>query len=102
MLSPYAGSDSKGMLLLDSEMLIEIGQKAMPAGISLAVHAIGDRANREVLNGYAQLQKDGFALHSFLEAKDRTRPIDQPGGYSQTCAIGYNSSHAAHSCGFRP
>ena len=32
ILSPYSGSDSKGMLLLDSEMLIEIGQKAMPRG----------------------------------------------------------------------
>lgn len=60
MLSPYAGSDSKGMLLLESEMLIEIGQKALPAGLSLAVHAIGDKANREVLNGYAQLEEGGF------------------------------------------
>ena len=55
MLAPYEGSNSTGMLLLDSEDIIETGQKAMSAGISLAVHAIGDRANREVLNGYAQL-----------------------------------------------
>ena len=61
MLSPYAGSESTGMLFLDSEMLVEIGQKAMSAGISLAVHAIGDRANHEVLNGYAQLQECGFS-----------------------------------------
>ncbi|MDP2965462.1 MAG: amidohydrolase [Pelolinea sp.] len=55
MLAPYEGSNSTGMLLLNSEDIIETGQKAMSAGISLAIHAIGDRANREVLNGYAQL-----------------------------------------------
>ncbi len=61
VLTNYLGSDNKGMLLLDSEMIIEIGQKAMSAGISLAVHAIGDRANREVLNGYAQLKQGGYS-----------------------------------------
>jgi len=69
MLSPYAGSDSKGMLFLDSEMLIDIGQKAMQSGISLAVHAIGDRANREVLNGYAHLSEGGFARMPFLNPR---------------------------------
>jgi predicted amidohydrolase YtcJ len=60
MLAPYEGSSSTGMLLLDSESIFETGQKAMAAGISLAVHAIGDRANREVLNGYAQLFENKF------------------------------------------
>ena len=82
MLSPYAESDSKGMLFLDSEMLIEIGQKAMPAGISLAVHAIGDRANREVLNGYAQLHKGGFtripSLKPRIEHVQLISPEDIP------------------------
>lgn len=80
MLSPFAGSESNGMLFLDSEMLIEIGQKAMPAGISLAVHAIGDRANREVLNGYAQLQMDGLlhipSLKPRIEHVQLVRPED--------------------------
>lgn len=82
MLSPYAGSESKGMLFLDSEMLIEIGQKAMSAGISLAVHAIGDRANREVLNGYAQLKEDGFislpSLNPRIEHVQLISPDDIP------------------------
>ena len=69
MLSPYAGSESKGMLFIDSEVLMEIGQKAMPAGISLAVHAIGDRANREILNGYAQLREGGFTQLPFLKPR---------------------------------
>ena len=57
MLAPYAGLDSNGMLLLDSEEIIEIGQKALAAGISLAVHAIGDRANREVLKAMRNFTK---------------------------------------------
>jgi predicted amidohydrolase YtcJ len=69
MLEPYEGSNSTGMLFLDCEDIIETGQKAMSAGISLAVHAIGDRANREVLNGYAQLFKDQYFLKAALRPR---------------------------------
>ena len=60
MLAPYESTNSTGMLLLDNEDIIETGQKALTAGIGLAVHAIGDRANREVLNGYTQLYENQF------------------------------------------
>jgi hypothetical protein len=60
MLEPYEGSDSLGMLFLTSTELVDIGRKAMGAGISLAVHAIGDRANREVIDGFAQLNSEGY------------------------------------------
>jgi predicted amidohydrolase YtcJ len=43
--------------MLDTEKLLEIGRNAVSHGIGLAVHAIGDRANREVLNAYAQLRE---------------------------------------------
>jgi predicted amidohydrolase YtcJ len=43
-------------LMLDAEQLFEIGQQAVRNGISLAIHAIGDRANHEVLNAYEQLR----------------------------------------------
>jgi predicted amidohydrolase YtcJ len=69
MLEPYEGSNSTGMLFLGCEDIIEVGQKAMPAGISLAVHAIGDRANREVLNGYTQLYKDQLFLKTALKPR---------------------------------
>lgn len=60
MLEPYNGSDSLGMLFLTSAELMVIGRKAMGAGISLAVHAIGDRANREILDGFAELKNEGY------------------------------------------
>jgi hypothetical protein len=57
MLQPYEGEpDNRGMLLLDAEELFEHGRSAVQNGLSLAVHAIGDRANHEVLNALTQLR----------------------------------------------
>ncbi len=58
MLQPYEGNASEsGILFLDSEEIVEIGQRAAASGLSLAIHAIGDRANHEVLKAYAQLRQ---------------------------------------------
>ena len=58
MLQPYEDDpQNRGILMLDAEELFEYGRQAATNGISLAVHAIGDRANHEVLNAYAQLRK---------------------------------------------
>jgi len=62
MLQPYeplpgeVSSDDRGMLMLDAEELLEHARLAEKNGISVAVHAIGDRANHEVLNAIAQLE----------------------------------------------
>lgn len=56
MLQPYENSSDSGVLLLDGEHIFETGQKAAGSGLSLAVHAIGDRANHEMLAGYAMLR----------------------------------------------
>jgi len=57
MLQPYEDeSQNTGLLFLDGEQIYEIGQKAVQSGLSLAIHAIGDRANHEVLNAYSQLR----------------------------------------------
>ena len=58
MLQPYENSaDNTGLLMLDAEQVLEIGQQAALSGMNMAVHAIGDRANHEVLNAYAQLRE---------------------------------------------
>ena len=57
MFQPYLNEPkNRGMLNMDAEELFEIGRRATQIGISLAVHAIGDRANHEVLNAFAQLR----------------------------------------------
>jgi predicted amidohydrolase YtcJ len=56
MLEPYEGDDQTGMLFIDSEQVVEYGQEAVRAGFSLAIHAIGDRANHEIINAYEQIR----------------------------------------------
>ncbi len=57
MFQPYAGeADNRGILTMDSEELFEYGRKAAQVGLAMAVHAIGDRANHEVLDAYEQLR----------------------------------------------
>ncbi len=58
MLEPYEDDPTNsGMLMLDADTVFEHGRQAAEHGISLAVHAIGDRANREVLAAYAKLRE---------------------------------------------
>lgn len=57
LLQPYEGEPGqRGMLLLDAEEIFEHGRLAAENGFPLAVHAIGDRANHEVLNALEQLK----------------------------------------------
>ena len=57
MLSPYEDSQNTGTLLLTEEEIIEIGKNTGSHDLALAIHAIGDRANRVVLNAYEKLRK---------------------------------------------
>jgi predicted amidohydrolase YtcJ len=57
MFEPYVDDpQNRGMLILDGEGLFEHGRLAADSGLSLAVHAIGDRAVHEVLNGFERLR----------------------------------------------
>jgi predicted amidohydrolase YtcJ len=57
MLEPYVDDpQNRGILNLDGEQLFEAGRLAAGSGLSLAVHAIGDRAVHEMLNGYDRLR----------------------------------------------
>ncbi|MDP2777973.1 MAG: amidohydrolase, partial [Anaerolineales bacterium] len=58
MFQPYENEpENKGILNMDGEELFEHCRKAADVGLSMTVHAIGDRANHEVLNAYEQLRK---------------------------------------------
>jgi predicted amidohydrolase YtcJ len=58
MLQPYEGEpDNRGLLMLDAEDIYEQGMLAVDNGLSLAIHAIGDSANHEVLQAFAQLRE---------------------------------------------
>jgi predicted amidohydrolase YtcJ len=58
MFQPYLNEpENRGILNMDAEELLESGRRAVEVGLSMAVHAIGDRANHEVLDAYAQLRR---------------------------------------------
>ncbi len=84
MLAPYENDPgSTGMLFLTSQEILECGMQAARHGISLAVHAIGDRANREVLDAYEQLrryeQENGLPhLRHRIEHVQVLHPADLP------------------------
>lgn len=72
MLQGYAGEvENRGKLLVDGEELFEIGRRAADNGLALAVHAIGDRANHEVLQGFRRLHT--YVEERYPEAEERVR-----------------------------
>jgi predicted amidohydrolase YtcJ len=94
MLQPYEGSSTNtGMLLLDNEQIFEAGRQAATGGLSLAIHAIGDRANHEVLLAYAHLreyeQQQGLpALRHRIEHVQVLHPQD----YNRLAELGVIAS----------
>jgi predicted amidohydrolase YtcJ len=58
MFQPYLNEpENRGILNMDGEELFEHCRRAADVGMGMTVHAIGDRANHEVLNAYERLRK---------------------------------------------
>jgi len=61
MLAPYEGeSENVGVLTMDEASLCELASKAVAGMLPLAIHAIGDRANRMVLDVLAKAGGEGL------------------------------------------
>jgi predicted amidohydrolase YtcJ len=74
MLEPYEDEPANlGMLMLDVERIYEFGHLAVANGISMAIHAIGDRANRVVLDAYAKLRAFENSLPALSTGRLRHR-----------------------------
>jgi predicted amidohydrolase YtcJ len=67
---------NKGMLFMNAEEVFEIGLPAVQNGLSLAIHAIGDRANQEVISGLEKLRKFDNALRHRIEHVQLLQPED--------------------------
>jgi predicted amidohydrolase YtcJ len=84
MFQPYLGEpENKGILNMDGEGLFEFGRHAADVGLGMTVHAIGDRANHEVLDAYEQLrayekEKGLPALRHRIEHVQVLHPDDAP------------------------
>jgi hypothetical protein len=62
MVDPYAGEpQNRGILVADADRIAAVASRAAGAGFPLFVHAIGDRANRVVLDAFEAAMKSGAA-----------------------------------------
>lgn len=76
MLQPYEGEpENRGILMLDAENIFEQGRLAVRNGLSLAVHAIGDAANHEVLQAFTQLREYEDQLKITKDPKGKPRKL---------------------------
>ncbi len=63
LLEPYVDRpDWRGLTILSEEDVFNIADRALSAGYQLNVHAIGDRANREVLNAFQRAFDDNATV----------------------------------------
>jgi predicted amidohydrolase YtcJ len=56
LLAPYADADTSGLLTQKDEVLAPLFAQALRRGVQIMTHAIGDRANRTVLDLYQRAQ----------------------------------------------
>jgi predicted amidohydrolase YtcJ len=81
LLRPYTDApDSTGLVVDSLETIERTAELAAANGYQLNTHAIGDRANREILDLYerAQRGRDGRALRWRIEHAQHLHPIDVP------------------------
>ena len=83
LLEPYADQqDSSGLNTTPVASVRAIAQAAVDHGYQMAVHAIGDRANRETLDIYEETfsrnKTDGRALRWRIEHAQHLSPADIP------------------------
>jgi predicted amidohydrolase YtcJ len=70
LLEPYADHDTAGFLTYKPEDLMPMFKQALRKGIQVETHAIGDRANRTILDLYEQI----FDEVPPIERMDRSDP----------------------------
>lgn len=79
MLAPFEGQpENYGLSTTPVDELAAMARRAAAGGIACVIHAIGDRANREVLDIYAALRREnlGVGLRQRIEHVQLLHPAD--------------------------
>ncbi len=78
MFEPYLGTTETGVIADPPELILERGRRALEMGFTPVVHAIGDRANHEVLNVLEKLKPlaDARGVRLRLEHAQHLSPAD--------------------------
>lgn len=105
LLEPYQDQPSNsGLLLMTAEESSAYYEKAAKAGIQLCVHAIGDRGNRLVLDGFAAAfaDHDGDKLRWRIEHAQVISAQDLPRFAELKVIASMQPSHAISDLFFAP
>lgn len=94
MLTPYDHDEgNSGMLLLDSEAIVEIGIRAARGGLGLTVHAIGDRANHVALDAYEEIRRfEAGTPYSLLPHRVEHLQVLHPDDLHRAASLGIIAS----------
>ncbi|MFZ1396056.1 MAG: amidohydrolase [Candidatus Promineifilaceae bacterium] len=77
MISPYEGEPNNyGIVVTDKEEMLEKASAAAAAGLSVTVHAIGDKANHDILDVFEAVRRQEIGDWR-LEIKSDQSPISQ-------------------------
>jgi predicted amidohydrolase YtcJ len=77
LLQPYSDDPkNSGLLLMQQDKLMDVLQRAKKSGIQVGIHAIGDRANRMVLDAYEKTGVKGLRWR--IEHAQVLSPSDIP------------------------
>ena len=86
MVAPYEGEpENRGIVVTDKEEMQQIASLASASGLSVTVHAIGDRANHDVLDVYEAVRREEaerlpparFPLRHRIEHVQLLHPADE-------------------------
>jgi predicted amidohydrolase YtcJ len=78
MTEPFIGHEGCGIAAMPYEVLLHRTFKAVEAGLDVCTHAIGDEANRLVLNVFEAVREAGHTGTLRIEHAQHVRPIDIP------------------------
>jgi predicted amidohydrolase YtcJ len=76
MIDKYNDSDTYGLELISKDELYERASQGCQNGWDIAVHAIGDKANKNVLDVYERLRKENFENILRIEHSQLVHPDD--------------------------
>ena len=96
MTEPFPGGNNHGMEVTAYPELLSLATKAATAGIAVAVHAIGDRANHLVLNALAEI-RNTTAVHGLRHRIEHAQFM-QPADVPRLAALGVVASMQPQHC----
>lgn len=97
MFEPYEEEpDNTGLLTLEPDQLAQIARRTAEGGVAMAIHAIGDRANRLVLDVLESVRPISPFLRHRVEHVQLITPEDQRRLAQNDLVASMQPTHAIH------